>query len=110
MNQKIKKIIITVESINVVSEINGVNNIMQLNFNGTAEEVKQILDRYNISDVMNYEFDEKILRALAIDESGEQLKDYLEICRQVSYGAKNIAIAENMPEIEYDLRSLRRYE
>lgn len=110
MSKFIKKIVITVEGINVISEINGVNSITQLNFNGSAEDVKKILDKHNISDIMNYEFDEKIVRALAIDESGEQLRDYLEICRQVSYGAKNLVVAENMPEIEYDLRSLRKYE
>ena len=109
MGKKIEKIIITPEGIDVISSINGVNNVIQLNLNGSADEIREILEKYKISEVMNYEFDEKILRSLALDEDGEQLRDYLEICRQVSYGAKKLAIAQNMPEIEYDLRGLRTY-
>ena len=110
MGKRIEKIIINPEGIDVISNIDGVKCVTQLSLNETPEEIKAIFERYNISDIMNYEFDEKIVRALAIDEEGSQLIDYLEICRQVSYGAKKLAIAANMPEIEYDLRGLRTYE
>ena len=110
MMKKIEKIIISPEGIDVISNINGVNNVTQINLNGSPEEIQEILEKHKIIDVLHYEFDEKILRALAIDDAGEQLKDYLELCRQVSYGGKKLEIAQNMPEIEYDLRGLRTYE
>jgi len=110
MEKRIEKIVISPEGIDVISNINGVKSVTKLNLNESTEEIKNIIERYNISDIMNYEFDEKIVRALATDEEGEQLRDYLEICRQVSYGGRKLAIAKNMPEIEYDLRGLRTYE
>ncbi len=109
MGKKIKKIAISPESIDVFSEVNGVNNIVQISIDEKIETTKEILEKYNLSEITNYEFDEKIVRALALDEEGKQLRDYLEICRRVKNGEKNIDIAKNMPEIEYDLRSLREY-
>lgn len=109
MSTVIKKIVISVESIDIYSEINGVSNITQINTDEDFEVTREILQKYNLSEITTYEFDEKIVRALAIDEEGKQLRDYLEICRRVKNGEKNLDIAKNMPEIIYDLRSLREY-
>lgn len=110
MDILIKKIIISVESINVIVQKNGIKSIIQLDFENDPGEIKNIFEKYNICSVLDYNFDEKIVRALAIDESGEQIRDYLEICKNVKNGQKNIELAKKMPEIEYDLRSLRNYE
>lgn len=110
MGKKIEKIIISPEGIDVISNINGVKNITQLNLQPEENEIQEIFEKYNLETVVIYPFDEKIVRALAIDEEGTQLRDYLEICRKVSYGARKLAIVKNMPEIEYDLRGLRKYE
>lgn len=109
MSKNIKKIVIGLDGIEVFSEINGVKNITQLNLIGEEKEISDIFEKYNLSNIIIYEYDEKILRALALDESGEQLRDYLEICKRVTNGEKNIKLAKNMPEVEYDLRSLRKY-
>ena len=81
MDILIKKIIISVESINVILQKNGIKSIIQLDFENDPEEIKKIFEKYNISSVLDYTFDEKIVRSLAIDESGEQLRDYLTNCR-----------------------------
>lgn len=110
MSKTIEKIIISPEGIDVISNINGISEITQISLNEDFSVVKAILEKHNLSDIINYEFDEKIVRALAVDERGEQLRDYLEICKQLNNGNKRIKLVENMPEIEYNLRSLRTYE
>jgi len=110
MDILIKKIIISVESINVILQKNGIKSIVQLDFEDDEKQTQEILEKYNISNILDYDFDEKIVRALAIDETGELLRNYLELCKSVKNGQKNLELAKKMPEIEYDLRSLRTYE
>lgn len=110
MNKKVQKIVIKPDGIDVIIDVSGIKSIIQINLTENPEVIKKIFEKFNISDIMFYDFDEKIVRALALDETGEQLRDYLEICKQVSFGMKRISLAENMPEIEYNLRGLKTYE
>ena len=110
MNKKVQKIVIKPDGIDVIMDVSGIKSIIQINLTENPEVIKKIFEKFNISDIMFYDFDEKIVRALALDETGEQLRDYLEICKQVSLGMKRISLAENMPEIEYNLRGLKTYE
>lgn len=105
MSKTVEKIVINTEGIDVISNINGVNNVTQLNLWPQGDEAKDIFERYNLNSLTNYPFDTRIVRALA--ESDEQLKDYLETCRRANYSKGKIEIPDTIPEIEYDLRTLK---
>lgn len=105
MSKNIEKIVINTESIDVISNTNGVNNVMQFNLETEGNEAKEIFEKYNLSSLTNYPFDIKVVRALS--ENEDQLKDYLETCRRANYSKEKVEIPDSIPEIEYDLRELK---
>lgn len=105
MARTVEKIVINTEGIDVISNINGVSNVTQLNLETDENETRNIFERYNLSSVTNYPFDIKIVRALTDNE--EQLKSYLETCRRANYSKGKTEIPDTIPEIEYDLRNLK---
>jgi len=108
MNKIIDKIIISADGINVISKTNGIKGIVQLNLNGNSEILREIFEKNNLSEITNYKYNERI--AVALGENGEQLRSYLEICRQVNNGNKINEKAENIPQIEYELKELKKNE
>lgn len=111
MSKTIEQIVISTEGIDVISSINGVNNVTQLSLTEQEEERKKIFEENNLSTLTNYPFDEKIVRALAsaITDNGEQLIDYMDTCRRSNYSKRKIEIPENIPEIVYDLKNLKNW-
>ena len=106
MSKTVEKVVINSESINVISTSNGVNSITQLNLEPEDNEVQAIHEKYNLSNITNYPFDMKIVRALS--ENEEQLRNYLELCKNANNTNKRIELPPNTPEIEYDLRNLKK--
>lgn len=106
MSKTVEKVVINSESINVISTSNGVNSITQLNLEPGDNEVQAIHEKYNLSNITNYPFDMKIVRALS--ENEEQLRNYLELCKNANNTNKRIELPPNTPEIEYDLRNLKK--
>lgn len=105
MSKKINKIVINPESIDIVSEENGVNNVTQISLEPQDNEVQTIFEKYNLNSITNYPFDTKIVRALA--ENEEQLRDYLEVCKFASRTDKKIEFPDSIPQIEYDFTGLK---
>ena len=105
MSKTVEKVVINPESIDVISVLNGVNSVTQLNLEVKDNEIQEIYDRYNLSGITNYPFDMRIVRALA--ENEEQLRDYLELCKNANNSSKKINLPESIPEVEYDLRNLK---
>ena len=105
MSKTVEKIVINTESIDIISVENGVNSIVQLNLDAQEDNVKDIFEKYNLNNIINYPFDEKIVRALA--ENEEQLVDYLQVCRQATYSKGKIQIPDSIPNIVYDFRELK---
>lgn len=105
MSKTVEKIVINTEGIDVISNINGVNNVTQLSLSPQENEAKEIFEKYNLNSLTNYPFDMKIVRALETNE--EQLKDYLETCRRANYSKGKTEIPSTIPKIEYDLRTLK---
>lgn len=106
MNKTVEKVVINPESIDVISTLNGVNSITQLNLEPEDNEVQKIYEKYNLSSITNYPFDMKIVRALS--ENEEQLRSYLELCKSANNTNKKIELPPNTPEVEYDLRNLKK--
>ena len=106
MSKTVEKVVINSESIDVISTSNGVNSITQLNLEPEDNEVQAIHEKYNLSSITNYPFDMKIVRALS--ENEEQLRNYLELCKNANNTNKRIELPPNTPEIEYDLRNLKK--
>lgn len=106
MSKTVEKVVINSESIDVISTSNGVNSITQLNLEPEDNEVQAIHEKYNLSNITNYPFDMKIVRALS--ENEEQLRNYLELCKNANNTNKRIELPPNTPEIEYDLRNLKK--
>ena len=105
MGKTVEKIVINTESIDIVSVENGVNSIVQLGLEAQEDSIKDIFEKYNLNNIINYPFDEKIVRALS--ENEEQLDDYLQVCRQAAYSKGKIKIPDSIPNIEYDFRELK---
>lgn len=105
MIKTIEKIVINPDGIDVISVVNGINNITQLNLEPEENEVQDILDKYNLSSITAYPFDMNIVRGL--EENEEQLRDYLEICKFTNKSGKERKFFEGMPQIVYDLLDLR---
>jgi len=105
MEKRIEKIVINTEGIDVVSILNGVCNVTQLNLESRENEVQEIFERYNLETGIIYHYDEKIIRAL--EENKEQITEYIETCRRASYPTKKVDVPDTIPEIEYDLRDLK---
>jgi len=105
MEKTVEKIVINTEGIDVVSILNGVCNVTQLNLESRENEVQEIFERYNLETGIIYHYDEKIIRAL--EENKEQITEYIETCRRASYPAKKVEVPDTIPEIEYDLRDLK---
>lgn len=105
MNRTVEKIVINTEGMDVISVLNGVNNVTQLNLEPQENEVQEIFMEYNLETGVIYHYDEKILRALK--ENKEQLIDYLETCRKANFPAKKVDVPVTIPEMEYDLRNLK---
>lgn len=108
MQKKVEKIVINLESIDVIAIADGVNSVTQLNLNTQENEISSIFEKYNLSDLTNYPFDINIVRAL--EGNKEQLIDYLQVCRRANYSREKVERPENFPEIEYDLRELKKSE
>lgn len=106
MSKKINKVIITPESIDIISIANGVNSVTQLGLEPQDNEIQSIFELYNLNAITNYPFDTKIVRALA--ENEEQLRDYLEACKFANISNKKMEISKNIPQIEYDFLQLKR--
>lgn len=105
MEKTVEKIVINTEGIDVVSILNGVCNVTQLNLESRENEVQEIFEKYNLETGIIYHYDEKIIRAL--EENKEQITEYIETCRRASYPAKKVDVPDTIPEIEYDLRDLK---
>ena len=106
MSKTVEKVVINPESIDVISTLDGVNSITQLNLEPEDNEVQKIYEKYNLSSITNYPFDMKIVRALS--ENEEQLRSYLELCKNANNTNKRIELPPNTPEVEYDLRNLKK--
>lgn len=106
MNKTVEKVVINPESIDVISILDGVNSITQLNLEPEDNEVHGIHEKYNLSSITNYPYDMKIVRALS--ENEEQLRSYLELCKNANNTNKRIELPPNTPEVEYDLRNLKK--
>lgn len=105
MGKTVQKIVINSESIDVISVLNGVNNVTQLSLDPQENEMQRIFLEHNVNTIINYPFDMRIVRGLA--ENEEQLKDYLETCRRSLYSKGKRDIPSSIPKIEYDLRELK---
>lgn len=105
MAKTIEKIVISADGIDVISNVNGVNSVTQLNLEGKDNEEREIFEKYNLSSLITYPLDMKIVRALA--ENEDQLRDYLETCRRSGYSRGKTDIPETIPQIEYDLKNLK---
>ena len=103
----IKEIVINSESVDVISisDENGIKNIYQLDLEPPENEISNIFIKNNISEIINYPFDAKIVQALA--DNGEQLKDYLDTCRKAHYSNDRVEIPQDIPDITYDFKELR---
>lgn len=106
MSKTVEKVVINPESIDVIFTLDGVNSITQLNLEPEDNEVQKIYEKYNLSSITNYPFDMKIVRALS--ENEEQLRSYLELCKNANNTNKRIELPPNTPEVEYDLRNLKK--
>ena len=91
MSKTVEKVVINPESIDVISTLDGVNSITQLNLEPEDNEVQKIYEKYNLSSITNYPFDMKIVRALS--ENEEQLRSYLELCKSAN-NTNNYEITE----------------
>lgn len=105
MEKNVKEIIISANGIDIISTTNGVNNVTQINLEPQENEVKDLLEKYNLSDLKFYPVDMNIVRGLS--ESQEQLVDYLETTRRLSNSKQKVDIPESMPQILYDLKELK---
>ena len=103
--KKIQKILIYEDEISVFSKVDGINSVTQLNSEPEENEIENIFEKYNLSDLIHYPFDLKIVRALT--ENEEQMKDYLETCRRAKFSNGKAAVPETIPQITYDLRKLK---
>lgn len=106
MSKTVEKVVINSESIDVISSLDGVNSVTQLNLEPEDNEVHGIHEKYNLSSITNYPYDMKIVRALS--ENEEQLRSYLELCKNANNTNKRIELPPNTPEVEYDLRNLKK--
>ena len=105
MEKNVKEIIISANGIDIISTTNGVNNVTQINLEPQENEGKDLLEKYNLSDLKFYPVDMNIVRGLS--ESQEQLVDYLETTRRLSNSKQKVDIPESMPQILYDLKELK---
>lgn len=105
VERTIEKVVINEESIDVISNSQGVSSVAQLNLEPQENEVSEIFERNRLNNINNFPFDMKIVRALS--ENEDQLKDYLETCRRVRFAKGKQEIPQSIPEIEYDLRKLK---
>ena len=103
----VEKIVINLEGIVAESYINGIQRIEQMNSEPQEDEDKitNIFEKYNLNEIINYEFDPKIVRALKNDR--EQLVNYLDICRRGENSKHRADIPEDTPNIIYNLKGLR---
>ena len=106
MRKTVEKVVINPESIDVISTLDGVNSVTQLNLEPEDNEVHEIHEKYNLSNITNYPYDMKIVRALS--ENEEQLRNYLELCKNANNTNKRIELPPNTPEAEYDLKNLKK--
>lgn len=106
MSKTVEKVVINPESIDVISSLDGVNSVTQLNLEPEDNEVHGIHEKYNLSSITNYPYDMKIVRALS--ENEEQLRSYLELCKNANNTNRRIELPPNTPEVEYDLRNLKK--
>lgn len=106
MSKTVEKVVINPESIDVISSLDGVNSVTELNLEPEDNEVHGIHEKYNLSSITNYPYDMKIVRALS--ENEEQLRSYLELCKNANNTNKRIELPPNTPEVEYDLRNLKK--
>ena len=106
MSKTVEKVVINPESIDVISTLDGVNSVTQLNLEPEDNEVHEIHEKYNLSNITNYPYDMKIVRALS--ENEEQLRNYLELCKNANNTNKRIELPPNTPEVEYDLKNLKK--
>ena len=106
MRKTVEKVVINPESIDVISTLDGVNSVTQLNLEPEDNEVHEIHEKYNLSNITNYPYDMKIVRALS--ENEEQLRNYLELCKNANNTNKRIELPPNTPEVEYDLKNLKK--
>lgn len=105
MNKTVEKIVVSPEGIDIISNVKGVNNVTQISLEPQGDEIKEILEKYNLSDLKFYPLDMNIVRALS--ESQEQLVDYLETTRRLSNTKQKMEVPEDMPQVIYDLRELK---
>lgn len=105
MNKAVEEIVISPEGIDIISIKNGINNVTQISLEPVREETREILEKYNLSDLKFYPVDINIIRALA--EVREQLIDYLETTRRLSNSKQKVDIPESMPKVVYDLKELK---
>ena len=105
MDKTVKNIVISPEGIDIISVSNGVSNVTQISLEPEAEETKEILEKYSLSDLKFYPVDMNIVRGLA--DSQEQLIDYLETTRRLSNSKQKVDIPESMPKVTYDLKELK---
>ena len=103
----IREIVINSESVDVIAETdsNSIKNIYQLDLEPNENEISNIFIKNNISEIINYPIDSKIVQALA--DNGEQLKDYLDTCRKAHYSNGRVDIPQDIPYITYDFKDLR---
>jgi len=85
----------------------GVGEVIPLKLKTQENEIDNIFQKFGLETGVRYNYDEKIIRALATTEEKEQLVDYLEVCRKSSYPSKRVDIPDTIPEITYDLRGLK---
>ena len=97
MRKTVEKVVINPESIDVISTLDGVNSVTQLNLEPEDNEVHEIHEKYNLSNITNYPYDMKIVRALS--ENEEQLRNYLELCKNANNTNKRIELPPNTPEV-----------
>lgn len=105
MEKNVKEIVISANGIDIISTTNGVNNVTQINLEPHENEVKDLLEKYNLSDLKFYPVDMNIVRGLS--ESHEQLVDYLETTRRLSNSKQKVEVPDSIPQILYDLKELK---
>ena len=101
----VKEIVINVEYVDSVSYPNGIQHIDRDNVEPQNDEISEIFEKYNLNEIINYEFDPKIVRALKNDR--EQLVNYLETCRRADNSKHRVDIPEDTPHIIYNLKGIR---
>ncbi len=105
MEETIEEITINLDGIDVVSTSHGISRLPIIEESTQKDEIDRIFEKYNLDKIIIYNYDIQIVQAL--ENSEEQIRDYLETCKKIYNSNNNIEIPETIPKIIYDLKDLK---